>query len=399
MSVKIRPYRKGGWEVDIMIRFDNGEKLRERRKAPVSAKSAAKRWAQKRELFLLAEGPPSLKLAREAVAAVERQAEEKTEEVPTFAEFVQRYLEGYVSANRHKPSTIASTNKNLRVHILPAFGEKKLDELKQEDVQRFMGSRTHLKPKTVNNALSVLNTMLKTAVEWGLIKALPVRIRLLKVTKPTMEFFDFDEVEHMLERADQMDARYTLLILLGAEAGLRAGEMRALEWTALDFRRKLLTVDKAEWGGHVTTPKHGKTRVIPMTDRLSMALKAHRHLRGPLVLYRDSGKAMSPQSQREWLHKVLRQANLKLRSPHALRHTFCSHLAMRGAPAKAIQELAGHASLSTTERYMHLSPAALAGAIRLLQQPSPTYAAAEDRLGGDQEESGDMLETARRRRR
>lgn len=51
---------------------------------------------------------------------------------------------------------------------------------------------------------------------------------------------------------------------------------------------------------------------------------------------------------------------------HVLRHTFCSHLAMRGAPAKAIQEFAGHANLTTTTRYMHLSPGAKDAAIRLL---------------------------------
>jgi len=51
---------------------------------------------------------------------------------------------------------------------------------------------------------------------------------------------------------------------------------------------------------------------------------------------------------------------------HILRHSFCSHLAMRGAPARAIQELAGHEDLKTTQRYMHLSPAAIEGAIRLL---------------------------------
>jgi integrase len=54
---------------------------------------------------------------------------------------------------------------------------------------------------------------------------------------------------------------------------------------------------------------------------------------------------------------------------HILRHTFCSHLAMRGAPARAIQELAGHQDLATTQRYMHLSPAAVEGAIRLLDSP------------------------------
>jgi integrase len=51
---------------------------------------------------------------------------------------------------------------------------------------------------------------------------------------------------------------------------------------------------------------------------------------------------------------------------HILRHTFCSHLAMRGAPVRAIQELAGHADLTTTMRYMHLSPASLQQAIGLL---------------------------------
>jgi site-specific recombinase XerD len=55
---------------------------------------------------------------------------------------------------------------------------------------------------------------------------------------------------------------------------------------------------------------------------------------------------------------------------HILRHTFCSHLAMRGAPARAIQELAGHQDLATTQRYMHLSPAAIESAIGLLEARS-----------------------------
>jgi len=64
-----------------------------------------------------------------------------------------------------------------------------------------------------------------------------------------------------------------------------------------------------------------------------------------------------------------RRANVR-RGVHILRHTFCSHLSMRGAPPKAIQELAGHADLTMTQRYMHLSPAALDAAIGLLDRPS-----------------------------
>jgi len=60
--------------------------------------------------------------------------------------------------------------------------------------------------------------------------------------------------------------------------------------------------------------------------------------------------------------------------PDALRHTFCSHLAMHGAAAKAIQELAGHEDLSTTQRYMHFSPKAVESTIRLLDGPVPAWA-------------------------
>ena len=61
---------------------------------------------------------------------------------------------------------------------------------------------------------------------------------------------------------------------------------------------------------------------------------------------------------------------------------------MRGAPVRAIQELAGHQDLSTTQRYMHLSPAAVEGAIRLLDQPAPAFATGE--IAETEEATGKM---------
>ena len=67
------------------------------------------------------------------------------------------------------------------------------------------------------------------------------------------------------------------------------------------------------------------------------------------------------------VERVARRARLDANGVHRLRHTFCSHLAMNGA-ARAIQELAGHQDPTTTERVMHLGPAAIEGAIRLLDE-------------------------------
>ena len=81
------------------------------------------------------------------------------------------------------------------------------------------------------------------------------------------------------------------------------------------------------------------------------------------------------------MQRAQARAGLPLTSGvHILQHTFCSHLAMRGPPVRAIQKLAGQADLSTTMRYMHLSPASLNQAVWLLEQRPP--------LRGENGESG-----------
>jgi integrase len=286
--------------------------------------------------------------------------------VPTLKEFAPRFLDGYARANRHKPSGIAAKEMILRVHLIPALGHKKLNAIANDDIQRL---KYWLRPKavkTVNNILTVLNVLLRKAVEWSVTDRMPCSIRLLPVPKPSASFHDFEEYERLVESA-RGEAQTYLIVLLGGDAGLRCGEIIALEWRDIDLSKRQLCVRRSDWNGQITVPKGGRHRYIPLTRRLAEALRDHRHLRSPLVLCQDSASPLTRQIVQYRVSRAAKGANV-LKGVHVLRHTFCSHLAMRGAPARAIQELAGHQELQMTQRYMHLSPAALDAAIQLLDR-------------------------------
>ena len=351
MSVKIRPYRKGGWEVDITLRLPNGSRHRERSKAPTSSKSSARRWGEDRERHLLLHGRP-----------------QSPKEVPLLKDFAARFVDGHVRANRQKPSSIAQTESILRVHLVPLFGHLRLDQITTEHGQGLKLRLAQRSAKTVNNVLTVLSVMLKKAVEWGVIERAAVLGRLLPVPRTSAGFHDFDEYERLVVAAEATDWRTLLIVLLGGEAGLRCGEMMALEWTDIDLPRRHLCVARSEWKGQVTMPKGGRLRYVPLTVRLEDTLKQYRHLRGRRVLCSDDGEPLTQRLVQGLVLRAARRAGVENVGVHVLRHTFCSHLAMKGGAARAIQELAGHRDLATTQRYMHLSPAAVEGTIRLLDQ-------------------------------
>ena len=190
---------------------------------------------------------------------------------------------------------------------------------------------------------------------------------------------DVDEYERLVVAAAAIGGNAQVIVLLGGDAGLRGGEMRALEWTDVNLQKRQLRVERNDWRGEVTSTKGNRVRYVPLTRRLAEALKKHRHLRGARVLCRENGRPFAEHHLKDLLAKVGRRANVRSNGPHILRHTFCSHLTMKGAPARAIQELAGHRDLATTQRYMHLSPSAVIDAIRLLEGA---------------QKFGDILETA-----
>src|SRR5258708_7258440 len=149
MSVTIRPYRGGGWEVDIRVVSPDGTRhKRERKHAPISSRTAVGRWAAARErvLFERLLSPPK---------------DHPRKEVPTLEDFAPRFVDGHARANRQKPSGIASKETILATHLVPFLGSKRLDAITTEQVQQLKRNLKHRAAKTVNNVLTVLNVLLK----------------------------------------------------------------------------------------------------------------------------------------------------------------------------------------------------------------------------------------------
>jgi integrase len=184
------------------------------------------------------------------------------------------------------------------------------------------------------------------------------------------DFLTFEELSRLID-ALKDDTKRRALCLVGGEAGLRQGENIALEWGDVDLVAGTITVRRSSWRGIIGSPKSGRERKIPLTAKLRAALKAHRHLRSERVFCHDDGSPFTQSAIEAALRYAAKRAGLRRIGSHVLRHTFCSHLAMRGAPPKAIQELAGNSTLAITLRYMHLAPSALREAIGLLDFGQP----------------------------
>ena len=357
MSVRRRKWRdpstgalKEVWMVDIVFEHADGREERVRKVAPVQTRRDAEAYERQLRASLLAPAP-------------------QRKEVPTLSAFMTRYMEGHAKANRQKASSIATKKSIFDNHLIPRLGPRCLDQITDEDIQQLKAGLADRHRKTVNNVLTVLSNVLRVAVKWKVIAVMPCAIDFYKVQNLLAPFYEFEEYERLIEAAAKIDTPTLVAILLGGDAGLRRGEIVALRRIDVDLRRRQLKVEVNDWKGIVDTPKSGRGRVVPLTETLFEALTKNRHLRGDRVLTLGDGSPVPGHTLRDWVERAQRRAGLEATgNVHILRHTFCSHLAMRGAAPKAIQDLAGHQHLSTTMRYMHLSPSERERAIGLLNR-------------------------------
>ena len=352
-----------GLEADIRFWLPTGEEKRYREKIPVSGKSNARRWAEEREAELVRE-------AREARAAGPKQ-KPSVVDVPTVAEFKKQFMT--YSKTNNRPSTVCAKEWMMRLHIVPFFGEMRLDAIGPADIEAYKALKLEEKQnkKSINNHLAALRKLLNLANEYRVINQVP-KVRGFKGKVDLIaedEFLTFEETDRFLQAAAP---EWKVFLVTALKTGLRLGELLALKWQDVDLVAGQLVVRRTLWRDQEGPPKGGRHRTVPLSDVAISTLKGHRHLKGDYVFCDAAGTRMTHSMLKDTVPATCKKAGLAKRiTTHGLRHTFASHLVIRGKSLKAVQELLGHESIEMTLRYSHLTPDVRREAVQALDDAPP----------------------------
>lgn len=214
--------------------------------------------------------------------------------------------------------------------------------------------KTH-KKSSIGRKLAALRTFFRYLVREGVLKVNPGEL----VSTPRQERYlpqvlSVDEAYALLDRAQQGDPlglRDRAILETLYSCGLRVGELTGLNVASVDLVEGLVRV----------LGKGRKERIVPIGGQAILALNRYLEARGavapgdPLFLNHRGGR-LTPRSVQRNLKKLLLAGHIfKDATPHALRHSFATHLLDGGADLRSIQELLGHESLSTTQKYTQVS--------------------------------------------
>jgi integrase/recombinase XerC len=239
-------------------------------------------------------------------------------------------------------------------------GEVRWSELTIFPLRSYLGqAHGRLKASSLGRRIASLRSFYKYLAKRGLVKRnVALELSAPKLPKALPKFLDVDEAFRLMEipEGEGFEARRDRAILeLFYSSGIRIGELTALMLTSLDLSQNLVRV----------RGKGNKERIVPFGPKAAQAIEKYFEVRGSITVqpgHEDAvflgvqGKPIDPRVVEKMLQKHASKLGLpKKVTPHMLRHSFATHLMNNGADLRGIQELLGHASLSTTQKYTHVS--------------------------------------------
>ena len=286
-----------------------------------------------------------------------------------FEQAVERFLDYLRNQKRVSPQTLRAYRNDLSQfgrYLEEEFGADEMPgpaEMDRLTIRGFVArlGRGSLAKSTIARKLSAVRSFLAHAVRDGQIESSPAEsISSPKVPRPLPQTMTVDEIFNLLDRIQGDDIAAlrdrSILELLYA-AGLRVSELVALDQDDLDLHAKMVRV----------LGKGGKERIVPLGKCAVEAIGAYLPDRGGLLEKAKEGDAAALWLSRGGRRLSVRQVQNIVRRhgtlgagrgdlhPHAMRHSCATHLLDAGADLRSIQELLGHSSLSTTQRYTHVS--------------------------------------------
>lgn len=311
-----------------------------------------------------------------------------------FSEFTEIWKRDYGSKEL-APSTYKRYCRMLETRLLPYFGHFYINKIKPTDIMKFYdllekdtqlvrkkgnnGSKTKkpLSGKTILEHHRLLRAMLHKAFYWQLIVANPAeRVQPPKARKPKRRSYDDEQTKILLENLELLsseDTKYKVAIILTVFTGVRLGELMGLEWTDVDFKNGIISINRSsqylsDMGVFTKVPKTESSIreiaipefIISLLEEYKLWYEEQKSVYGELWTNSDrlfvqaDGKPMHPSTISKWFVKYVGQIGLPVINFHGLRHTNASLLVAQNIDIAVISARLGHAQISTTlDFYVH----------------------------------------------
>ena len=275
---------------------------------------------------------------------------------------LDRYVHKFINYLQIEKDASDHTITNYKIDLREfseSVKDKPIEQITHLDVRLFLArmKEKNFARSSVARKMACLRSFFKFLYREGLIKTNPsVSLSTPKIEKKLPLFLNVDDVAKLLESPDSSDAiglRDRAILETLYSTGIRVSELAGLDKEDIDFISGVLKV----------CGKGKKERLAPIGDKALRAIRAYFEKIGVSdinekkpVFLNKSKRRVSDRAVRRIVHKYIHKTSLNENiSPHSLRHSFATHMLDRGADLRSVQELLGHANLSTTQIYTHVT--------------------------------------------